>query len=254
MFVPILPYPVQVAREELGEECDYEREAVNQVARVRYLGDWAVLITLRRLAIAFLYSGGISVANTSTRPRFTSSAFSLFCMREIVVGGHCKGCKPKLTLLVNICSMLPPLLSWSCGGVVLMSTWPCLYVFYFFLLLPAPYDGCHGMTCIPQERFRKLVESDEDLNKWCGVPKVVHELVSKEVCCEKNRKLPEVMYRRTVFVSCGAGSHMPWSMGLYVYADVARFTFEAFDRWYTRSPCVWCMCICVGMCWNVFLC
>lgn len=36
-----------------------------------------------------------------------------------------------------------------------------------------------------QDRFRKLVESDESLNKWCSVPEVVHELVSKEVRCDK---------------------------------------------------------------------
>lgn len=36
---------------------------------------------------------------------------------------------------------------------------------------------------VPQDRFRKLVESDGSLNKWCSVPKVVHELVSKEVRC-----------------------------------------------------------------------
>ncbi|CAM9350882.1 unnamed protein product [Ectocarpus sp. 8 AP-2014] len=32
-----------------------------------------------------------------------------------------------------------------------------------------------------QERFKKLVESDESLRKWVSVPTVVHELVSKEV-------------------------------------------------------------------------
>ncbi|CAM9105965.1 unnamed protein product [Ectocarpus fasciculatus] len=32
-----------------------------------------------------------------------------------------------------------------------------------------------------QERFKELVESDESLRKWVSVPKVVHELVSKEV-------------------------------------------------------------------------
>lgn len=38
----------------------------------------------------------------------------------------------------------------------------------------------------PQDRFRKLVESDENLNQWCSVPKVVDELVSKEVRCDND--------------------------------------------------------------------
>ena len=32
-----------------------------------------------------------------------------------------------------------------------------------------------------QERFRKLIEADEHLRKWATVPKVVPELLSKEV-------------------------------------------------------------------------
>lgn len=34
---------------------------------------------------------------------------------------------------------------------------------------------------LAQERFRALVESDEKLKRWASVPKVVPDLLSKEV-------------------------------------------------------------------------
>lgn len=72
---------------------------------------------------------------------------------------------------------------------------------YFSVTSPGPRRPCSlcslvlFLSCsivsygtVPQDRFRKLVESDDNLNKWCSVPKVVDELVSKEVRCDKNNK------------------------------------------------------------------
>lgn len=38
-----------------------------------------------------------------------------------------------------------------------------------------------SVFCFVQERFRTLVESDEKLSRWASVPKVVPDLLSKEV-------------------------------------------------------------------------
>lgn len=42
-----------------------------------------------------------------------------------------------------------------------------------------------SLSSVAQERFRKLVESDEKLSKWASVPKVIPELGSKEVTRER---------------------------------------------------------------------
>lgn len=60
---------------------------------------------------------------------------------------------------------------------------PATWSFLVGVLYSMIVASVHAVAAdaVPQERFRTLVESDENLNKWSSVPRVVPELLSKEV-------------------------------------------------------------------------